>query len=528
MLLGGAFGSAIVAQPSDSIGWTTMSYLKQSEAWLGSENAAGLYTLPNYQFSVAEVYANKQNGKFVDYYQSDNSIELGAKVESFYRFNSKIVFYGQMEYLNFTGKNMGGSYFINPKDNPFDIVEYTDDNRGEKKLENYHLTGAVSADLSKKLSIGGKLDYTAANYSKRKDLRHVNNLMDLYLTAGLVYRMNKHLTLGANYYYRRSTEGLLLDMYGTTDNIYYSLVSYGAFYGSRESFGDTGYTKENEEKPLFNQYHGGSVQLNWSILPQLKFFNELGYKSRSGYYGKKSPSTVVYSEHNSDIWSYHGVLSLAEKKNFHSLQIDFRQEALTNVENIYQYNNSSSTGISNVEYYGTLDTTDKTTRNLSAQYVGHFNTNEGCPTWVVEGGFSYFNRELTASVYPYYRKQNVHNTTFHLSGERNILTNSGMYSIYLGGSYASGGGDIFSDGTYATPSDSQSEPASTTTFLYREFEYMTNKQIRGEVGFKYTRSILKGIKGFTSLHYGLTKAFDVTYLEGSQHHELTWTIGCTF
>ena len=148
---------------------------------------------------------------------------------------------------------------------------------------------------------------------------------------------------------------------------------------------------------MFNEYHGGALQLKWHILPKLQFFNEFAYKSRSGYYGKKSPATVVYSEHESDILSYNGTLTLQERKNLHSLHIDFQQETLNNFENIYRYNNEGG-GINNVDYYGTLDTTDKTTLNLSAEYRGNFLVTDGCPAWVAKGSFFLF-QQRTYSFY---------------------------------------------------------------------------------------------------------------------------------
>lgn len=527
-LLGGVFSSALAAQSADSIRWRNITYMRQSEAWLSSENAAGLHALSIPHLSTAEVYANKQNGDFVNYYQSNNSFEFGAQVESFYRFNPKIVFYGKVDYRNFSGKHMTGSVFIHPENTPFDIVEYSDENRGDKELENYHLAGAVSANLSEKIIIGGKVDYTAANYAKQKDLRHVNKLLDMYVTAGIIYRLNSKLELGANYYYRRSTEGLFMDTYGTTDKVYNSLISYGGFFGVVEQFGENGYTKENEEKPLFNEYHGGTLQVKWRILPKLRFFNEFAYKSRSGYYGKKSPSTVVYSEHDADILSYSGTLSLQERNNLHNLHVHFSQEALNSFENIYRYDNEGG-GLGNVGYYGTLDTTDKTVRKLDAGYTGNFRVTDGCPAWVAKGIFSYFSRTLTASVYPYYRKQDLHNLTFQLSGERNICREKDMYSLYLGGAYTSGGGDIYKDGTYATPTESQTAPRSMEAYLYREYEFLTCKQVKGNAGFRYAHTIgRKGMKGYTSIHYSLTKAFNTEYLTGDMHHEIAWTLGCTF
>lgn len=527
-LSGGAFCSALAAQPSDSIGWTSISYLKQTEAWLGSENAAGLNVLSLPHISAVEVYAGKENGKFVNYYQSGNSFEFGARAESFYRLNPKVVFYGQMEYSHFSGKSMAGSVFIDPEDAPFDIVEYTDDNRGDKTLENYHLAGAVSARLSERINVGAKVDYTAANYAKQKDLRHVNKLLDMYLTAGMTFRLSPRMEVGANYYYRRRTEGLLLNMYGTTDKVYNSLISYGGFFGKVEQFGENGYTKENEEKPLFDEYHGGTLQLTWNILPGLRLFSEAGYKTRNGYYGKKSPSTVVYSKHDGDRFFYNGSLSWQRHQTLHNLHATFRRETLNNHENIYRYDNEGG-GLNNVGYYGTLDTTEKTCWNIDAAYTGHFNVTDGCPAWVLQGGVSYFNRELTASVYPYYRKQDMHRLTSHLCGERNLQKGRNMYSFLLGGAFATGGGTPLQDGLYATETESQSAPASMGLYLHREFEYLTCKQVKGEAGFKYARPIgSKGMKGYTSLRYALTKAFGTGQLDGSSRHQVTWTLGCTF
>lgn len=528
MLFGGAFSSAAMAQSSDSIRLKDFPFIKKSEAWLNSENAAGLHALPVDHVSIAEVYVNKQDGKFVNYHQSDNSLAFGAQTESFYRLNPKMVFYGKVGYSNFSGKNMTGSMFIDPYANPFDIVEFSDTNRGTKKLETYHLIGAISADVSKKITLGAKIDYTASNYAKQKDLRHVNKLLDMNLSAGMSYHLNGQVEIGANYYYRRSVEGLNFNLYGTTDKVYTSLISYGAFFGLAEQFGENGYTKGNEEKPMFNEYHGGALQLKLQLTSKLSLFNEFAYKSRSGYYGKKSPSTVVHSNHESGIWEYRSMLSLRERKNLHTLNINLQYESLNNLENVYRTENAGG-GITDIVYYGTLDTTEKTSWNTSAEYVGYLGLTDFCPTWVVKGGAEYVNRKQTASVYPYYRKQNIHWMDFYLSGERNIKRQKGIYTVSLGGRYSSGGGNVKDDGIYATPSESQTPPRSMDTFLYSEYEYLTCPKVKGEIKLTYSHEIgNKGIRGYTSLYYGMLNAFKVKYVEGIRQHEISWTIGCTF
>ncbi len=529
MLLAATTGGMLHAGNGDTLSWRTLDYIRLGEAWLSSENAAGLRTFGEGSLSEVELYIDKQNGKFANFGGSDNSFEVGAGTESFYRLSRKVVFYGKVDYRHFSGLHMAGSYFIDPEHAPFDIVESTDDNRGTKKLETYHLAGAVSVDVGKNWSVGGKLDYTAANYAKRKDLRHVNNLMDMYLTAGILWKPVEWLEAGADYYYRRRTEGLLLDTYGTTDQTYNSLISYGAFFGKTEQFGENGYTKENEEKPLFDQYHGGSAQLKWEILPgSLSLFVEGGYKTRSGYYGKKSPSTVVYSEHDSRIRMAEATLLWKQGRNLHHLQAAWQKEALANRENIYRSENEGG-GLSNVNYYGTLDTTDKTLETWNVVYTGNFGIVADCPVWTVEACLSRYSRELKASVYPFYRRQKLDQTSVNVAGQHNFMKGTRLFSIRIEGGYAGGSGAPFRDGTYTTISSSQSEPDGMETYLYREYEFITCKRMNAALTVRYAQDIgHKKLKAYTSLRYALVKAFNIDYIEGDMRHRLTWTVGCNF
>lgn len=528
VLCGGAFTLTARAQSGDSINWRNFSYIQQSEAWFHSENAAGLSHLPVGRISVAEAFFEKQKGELADYYQSDNSYKWGAATESYYRLNPRVVFYGKVSYDNFTGKGMAGSAFIHPDEAPFDIMEFSDENRGEKNLENYHLVGALSGKLSDRWTLGAKLDFTAANYAKDKDLRHQNKLLDMYVTAGVTYRLCSALEVGANYYYRRSTEGLSFDTYGDTDKTYISLISYGAMMGRTEAFGSEGYTRDNYERPLFNEYQGGALQLSWQPTSSFSWYNEFTYKSRDGYYGKKSPYTAILTDHNSDIFGYNAIFSLKEGKNRHDLNVTFRGEELENYVNIYQTENSGG-GVTNVVYYGKLKAADKATWLLGAEYTGNFGVTDYCPAWVIKGGATYSVRDTKASVYPYYRKQNLKMTDIHVSAERNLVRQKNLYNLLLGAAYHSGSGDAKEDGFYATPSEGQQEPAGMDTYLYREYDYLTARQVKGEIGLKYARALeSQDIKCHVSLRYEVRKAFDAEYLGNGLRHEVRLAVGCTF
>ena len=524
-----AAGAMANSWQADSLTWLDMSQLRQEEAWLYSENAAGLPALPMSSLSEMTLSLDKRNGKFVNYGGSDNSFEVGAQAESYSRINRRVVAYGKVDYRRFTGRHMAGSYFIDPEHAPFDLVESSDTNRGTKKLETYHLAGAVGIDLGRRWSVGTRLDYTAANYAKQKDLRHVNNLMDMYLTVGVVWQPVAWLEVGADYYYRRRTEGLTFDVYGTTDQVYNSLVSYGAFFGKTEQFGENGYTKENEEKPLFDRYHGGTIQLKWHVRPHvLSLFVEGGYKSRSGYYGKKSPGTVVYSGHGSDIWQLYAVLLWRQGDNRHTLHASWRQEKLDNHENIYREDNEGG-GMSNVNYYGTLDTTVKTLHSMGVAYTGSFMLEDGCPLWMLRAGVSAYGRELTASVYPFYRRQKLDCTEVDVAGQYNLMKKRNVFSFRIDGGYVGGSGAPFADGTYVPVSADQAVPDGMETYLYREYEFVTCQRLKAAVTLGYNRALgPKGLKGYASLRYGLVKAFGTEYVEGDMRHRLTCTVGCRF
>lgn len=527
-LIAGALCSGLSAQQAHGIGWRTIEQVGTTNAWLSSVNAAGLYTLSSIRMSLVEGYAGKKSGDFVNYGSSDNSLKLGAVAESFYRLNSTVVFYGLLDYNRFTGKNMAGSYFIDPDDAPFNIVEYSDDNRGEKEMEHYHLTGAVSVDLSEKIVLGAKLNYIVANYAKMKDLRHKSELMDLDAAVGVVLRLAPRFDLGISATYRRRVEGVYIDMYGTTDKTYNSLIDYGAFWGKKEQFGENGYTSDGEEKPLADNYYGVSFQTNWIISDRLHWFNELSACVRDGYYGKKSPSTVVFSEHSGVHYSYKGRLSLLKKNSEHFFNVATLYKEVENCENIYRYDNEGG-GLTNVNYYGELETSGKKYFQAQVGYAGHWAVVDDAPQWVTIASLTYLNRDIKASIYPYYRKQQLHRYVINVATERMIYCKNDAYTFRLGATYQKGGGEPFEDRMYSSTTTSGNTPKSMSLYLMQEYEYMTNAAVKGEAGFKYTRRISdSGMRVYISFTYGYTKAFDVTYLQGSSLNDYQFKIGCTF
>jgi hypothetical protein len=524
-LFSGVLGSAKLAAQDTLHIYQNFDYIRQSETWLSSENAAGLQQLPVSDIAFAEVYFKKSNGKFINYFQSDNSYEFGARTESYYRLNPQIVFYGKVDYNNFRGKNMGGSAFIHPEYNVIDIVEMDEGTRGTKNLETYNLTGAVSAKLSNRWSIGGKVDYTAANYAKFKDLRHINTALDIAVTAGISYRLGSFLDIGANYFYRRSVESIEFRTYGTTDKQYTSLVSFGSFYGRTELFGENGYTEKSAVNPTVNTFHGAALQLNFKASDSWSLFNEFAYKSRNGYYGKRSPLTPVYTEHNGSVLSYSGALTYKNQRNLHLLTGTISKENVENFENIWRKDNTLGNR-NDVIYYGSNQVLNRDILNARMDYTVHLNVTDNCPEWVLNTTVDYYNRKQAVAQYPFYRQQTIRFWEAGAQATRNVFRQKNLWSITLGVAYGAGGGTINEDGTYQ-PLSGELPPITFLSGLEQEYECLTAQHVKGNIGVKYSFPVHFVKSGYVRANYELTNALG-DYFKNQKYSSIRIAIGCNF
>ncbi|WP_297089606.1 DUF6850 family outer membrane beta-barrel protein [uncultured Draconibacterium sp.] len=521
LFIGGVlFTSGLWAQEQNS--WTDIEYIRNSNPWLSSENAAGLDRLSTKKISFIEAFYNKKNGDFINFYQSDNSYSFGGMTESYYRLN-KLVFYGKMKYSNFSGNNMGGSTLLDPYFSSFDIVEFADSTAGKKNMETYHLIGAFSLPVYKKLLLGVKADYKTASYYKIKDLRHTNDLMNMETTVGLSYLLGEFADIGSNYYFRKRVENTLYQAEGNTDQQFNSLISYGSFMGKQEKFGMDGFTGDDDNNPFVDYIHGVSFQID--ILPKnkLHFFNEVGLKWRSGYFGQKSSVNIQYTEHEANSYHYQGVLVLKRLQNLHQLSVNFEREDLLNFENSYKESTTEG-GNTTVVYYGKNEVLDRVLSKASFQYTGNINVIDNNPEWVINTDVSLWRRDQVATFYPYYRKQDVKQVTAGASVKRNILHNRNMYSISLGGNYGSGSGTVKDDGSYASASENY---ATLDHYLYREYEYLTTGRASGNVEFRYTKAFPGNYRIYAEMQYSYTKAFDLTYV-GDTCGKLALSIGYIF
>ena len=517
----------------DSLLLRNYQFVKQHDPWLTSDNAAGLTHYQSRNIAEAEVSFSMGRGGFVNYNESPKTLSLDASVESFFRISPRTVVYGRMAYDNFTGRSMTGSAFLANSHSsflpPFDITEDSLTNEGRKHSDTYTLTGAVGVDL-KVLSLGARVDYTAANYAKYKDLRHKNKLMDLSATAGLTVPVASWLTVGADYRYHRSNESVTFGVYGKNDKVYKSLISYAAFMGRVEQFGNSGYTDKSREMPLFDEGHGAGVQIDITPSGQLSFFSELSYHHRSGYYGRRSPYTITFTNHSGNQYSYSGSIHYHPAPGtLHQVSFTLGSEKLQNNACTWR-ELTNEAGSSYYEYYDDVKTSDKLLTAICLGYTASLGIMGELPAWVLSANISHMHRKQTGYLYPYYRRQDISSTAAELYAQRNLLTKGGVLTVGAGLGYLKGSGDACEDGTFATPSDKQTAPASMDAFLWREYEWLTSPQYSIRADGKYA-FIFPDTKLNTYIRMGITHRHTNSsniLLYGKNHTQVTIALGCTF
>lgn len=506
------------------------NYVKQSQPWLTSTNAAALTRYQRDNISLAEVRGSMAKGDLVDYSQSANVVQAGAMVESFFRINPRTVVYGRMDYDNFSGKNMLGSVFINPERKPFDLSEDSLTNPGNKHRDTYNLVGAVGIDLWRGLAVGAKVDYTAANYAKYKDLRHRNSLMQLNLSLGIAAPIGKKWMLGANYIYARSTESLRFVTYARMEKVYKTLVDYGAFTGEVEQFGNRGYTDDTQEQPLLDEQNGLALQAESNLGRGFSLFVGAQMMHRSGFYGRNSPYSIVHFKHQGNNYALQLVLNKNSSHSKQQLSLGYTNELLTNHKTTYR-ENQTATGSSFYEYFDPLKTSNKRWSSMKLAYTAWLKCFGDIAHWTISASLQTNSRQISAYLYPYVQQQQLHTNQLSLLVTRNILIKTGAVLSFTGGiSRQWGGGQPYETALLATPSDKQQPPTLMEAYLYRNHHLLTAPQWGVHAAAKYAF-------GLRHLPIPLYVRAETTWrrttqaspwIDNQYRTQATMAIGCTF
>ena len=257
----------------------TFERVYDNNFWNRSRNVTGVRQ-DSVSRSYAELYGGYESGEFRDTWQAEESWHAGAVTASIQHMD-KMSLTGSFSFTQTEGYRQCGSMFINPGFYPVDILEFTP---GRKTLQEYRFNGGISYDVASKWRIGARMDFESANISKKKDLRHMNYLLDMTVTPGFMYH-DGDFAVGASAIFRKTSERIEAEQVGTSESSYYAFLDKGLMYGVHSVWNGSGLHLEESGVngfPVKDFTYGGAVQLQYKGV-----FAELEYSETSGTVGEK-------------------------------------------------------------------------------------------------------------------------------------------------------------------------------------------------------------------------------------------------
>ncbi len=503
--------------------------------WVWSSNPAGIVSTSVSRLSTVRAGLEKKDGGLMDLHESRDCFRPSLDAASFMKVSDRITFYGRMNYSYFKGRDMGGQILMEPYYNPVNFLESVDTTTGTKTLEEYTLEGAMAYSLSDRLTLAGKVSFQSADYAKRKDPRSYNQWMDLDASVGARYSLaDGETTFGINFSYVKTIETVTEKLFGTIDRQYYCLVDYGGSFGKVEVIdGDNGYLSVSNERPMFNQFLGGSAQAEFNV-GGVNAFLDLGAAYRKGYFGKKASGSVRFCDFDGMRYSLGTRISFRTGNYLNRIEGNWNILTSLNKENSYRVSTNPGQS-SEIQYFGSQEVGDKTVGRLSARYSierqtdAHTGMFKPAP-WAASVGFERFDLNQTATSYPFYRKQRLAQNTVSGVVVKNFLMRDNFLTLTLGANYSFAGDDLKNeDGQLSSASGN---PRTNELYLNRNFEYFHASSIGGIASVRYTL-VRKSGKSRHSVFVDLSDSYrrltsDPEYLTGNYRNTLIFTIGCNF
>lgn len=499
------------------------SDLQRKQTWTDSYNAAGLHFIDFKNSSYVEAYLGKNDGSFVNYYDSDNSFNFGVQTASYTKIN-RVTFFGKADYNNFLGKEMTHSGLIYPERY---LLTVADDRPAEKRKESYNFSGGFSVPVTNALRFGLLINYEAANLAKMKDLRHKTSLLDFEVTGGLLYSVGS-FNIGANYYYRKFHENIGFSKIAEDEMLYKGYLYKGLWFGMVDTWD---LSSLNLSRQFTDVLHGGSVQVEF-IHNNLRFHNEFTYKYRDGLSGPGTDRAYSFTE--SSIYEYKGTAQLETDNIRHYLRVKTKYEDATNYDNVT--NQEIVGGITIIYQYGKNRAFSRRSFNFNAMYELALGTLKCNPDWNFTASYNYASVSgMSSLITPFYFTQDVRIHQAYGKVNKNFLFKKSMIDVNLLGGFGSGLGDkLNKKRALGGASEQISEdiiPVQNKDLLNREYEFLTAQRLFGEVGFRYSKFIFSNKQPgalYLDAKYSFTNASDIKYHNGSNAGIFSLAIGYSF
>lgn len=480
-----------------------------------SVNPAFLQNIKDSILFTAEGTYSYGKGSFVNYFEPNNSYELRAETNSYNRLNDKLVVYGWASYASHKGKNAGGSSFMYPYKTPFNFIEKDENTKGDRKIERYHLIGTMSYKFSRKFDIGFSIDYESLNFAKLRDIRNLNQILDLKADVGGSHHFSENSTIGVSYRYKRYIEEVRFMQEGNAREDYYALVSKGTFMGLVNMYDKySGILEKDTKAPWVAIAHNLSLQYQYVFSKRVRFFTEFSYEKEKGHFGNEGNTSIMYFRHNKTI--YNGLLKFVREGDIihHLITPQITYERTQNKERLYQEGTTPG-NMTFISYYGENEVFNSSLTTVSLKYDFLFGEDLIKSPWHIDFNYIYKKRDSKTSFYPYLRKQKMSWQEIALGISRLFKVNRTDFSARLGATLGTGSGGNPIDRTYTNGGGTTNPPDYMNELLYKEKEYLTGKRLMPNFTVQAERALKSNTRIFVKINASYIKPFAKKYLEGN-------------
>lgn len=479
----------------------TYDMIERRNPWNAGTNVTGIM-MDSVTTSYAELYGNNRHGDFHNSYEAAQSVSGGAIAKSITHLKGYSLT-GSFSFDRTSGKKMSGSMFIHPGFYPIDILEFTP---GSKDLQIYAFMGGIATDISPHWRLGGKIDFSAANYSKRKDLRHTNYRLDLTVAPGVMYHSGE-LAVGFSYLFNKNSESVKAEVIGTAETSYDAFLDKGLMYGTYEAWNGSG-IHLNESGingfPVKELSHGAALQLQWK-----DFYGDMEYMHASGSAGERETIWFKFPTHRI---TSHVSYRFKQGNKEHFLRLNLEWTHLVNHESVL--GKETANGVTTTHVYGSNRIFEKQVFSANPEYElisPRIELRAGSELSVV--------KSLVTQIYPYIASEKMLRSRTYISG-----------ALHTGRCYLktvvcfSTGSFTEKSRTAETTTEPGAPPYRLTDYYKLQNEYATATHATLQLGLRYHFN--KGI--YAEIRGSYTHGFNLSYIAGASRWNETLKLGYTF
>lgn len=479
----------------------TYDIIERRNSWNAGTNITSIM-MDSITTSYAELYVNNRHGDFRNSYEAEKSWSAGAVAKSITHLKGYSLT-GSFSFDQTSGKNMSGSMFIHPGFYPVDVLEFTP---GRKDLQTYAFMGGIATDIDPNWRLGGKIDFSAANYSKRKDLRHTNYRLDLTVAPSVMYHSSE-LAIGFSYIFNKNSESVKAEVIGTAETSYNAFLNKGLMYGAYEAWNGSGiHLSESGINgfPVKELSHGAALQLQWK-----GFYGDIEYIHSSGSAGERE---AIWFKFPTRRITSHLSYRFKQGDKEHFLRLNLQWSHLTNNENVIS--KETVNGITTTYVNGSNRIFEQDVFSANPEYE-----------LISPRGELRLGTELSASkrlvtqMYPYVASEKMLCSRTYISG----VLHTGRFDLKAAASFSTGDFTEKSR-TVETATEPGNPPYRLTDYYNLQNEYATATHATLHLGLRYhfNRGIYAEIQG------SYTHGFNLNYIEGASRWNETIKLGYTF